>query len=320
MNPKVSVIIPVYNGEDSLSISLESLLKQTYSNFEVVVIDDGSKDGTREVVEKYVSMDSRFRYNYQANGGVSVARNNGIKVSQGEYICFLDSDDFYENSFIEKMLNEIEKESADVCYCGYNIVSPRGKTKKRTGFKSGDILVDYVLGKVSIHTTGWLIRKKFISEFNIKFVEGVSWGEDFEFFCEVLARSKKVTFVKNYLTNYRVGFDDNRLSAFSLDKIDKDFESIQRIINNTTINKAIVIEKALKKYRLPALLIYRLNRAMENETNIGEAIILYDKYKNDFNVVSLNNGLRSIKLIMTKLKLSRLAKKINENRQDKEKF
>lgn len=314
MNPKVSVIIPVYNGEESISISLDSLLKQTYSNFEVVIIDDGSKDGTGKVVEKYVSMDSRFRYNYQANGGVSVARNNGMKVSQGEYICFLDSDDFYENSFIEKMLNEIEKESSDVCYCGYNIVSPRGKTKKRTGFKSGDILVDYVLGKVSIHTTGWLIRKKFISEFNIKFVEGVSWGEDFEFFCEVLANTAKITYVKEYLTNYRVDFEENRLSAFSLDKIDKDFESIQRIVNNTTINKTILIEKALKEYRLPALLIYRLNRAIEDEMNMDDAIILYNKYKNNFDAISLNNGLRSIKLIMTKLKLSRLTIKTNENR------
>ncbi|WP_161879562.1 glycosyltransferase family 2 protein [Alkalibacterium sp. MB6] len=314
MIPKVSVIIPVYNGEESIFISLDSLLKQTYPNFEVVIIDDGSKDGTREVVEKFVSMDSRFKYNFKTNGGVSTARNIGLKVSQGEYVCFLDSDDFYENSFIEKMLNKIERELADVCYCGYNIVSPRGKNKKRTRFKSGEVLVDYILGKISIHTTGWMIRKKIISEFDIKFLEGVSWGEDFEFFCEVLAKTNKTTYVKDYLTNYRVDFEENRLSAFSLDKIDKDFESIQRIVNNTTINKTILIEKALKEYRLPALLIYRLNRAIEDEMNMDNAIILYNKYKNNFDVISLNNGLRSIKLIMTKLKLSRLTIKTNENR------
>lgn len=315
MKTKVSVIIPVYNGEKSISISLDSLLEQTYSNFEVVIIDDGSKDGTRDVVEKYNAIDSRFKYIYQPNSGVSVARNNGMKVSQGEYVCFLDSDDFYENSFIEKMLNEIQKESADVCYCGYSIVSPRGKTKKLTRFKSGYILLEYILGKVSIHTTGWMIRKNFITEFNINFLEGISWGEDFEFFCEVLARTNKATYVKEYLTNYRVDFEQNRLSAFSVDKIDKDFESIQRLINSTTINKTIVIEKALKEYRFPALLVYRLNRALQDGINEYEVLRYYEKYEKYTNVKSWNNGLRSIKLKISKLcvsfKVKRLRKSLN---------
>lgn len=311
MKPKVSVIIPVYNGEESISISLDSLLKQTDLNFEVVIIDDGSKDGTREVVEKYTSIDNRFKYNYQTNGGVSAARNKGINVSQGEYICFLDSDDFYENSFIEKMVKQIEKESADICYCGYNIVSPRGKTKNRTNFKSGDILVDYILGKTSIHTTGWMIRKSALEKLNIKFLEGVSWGEDFEFFCEVLARTKKTTFVKDYLTNYRIDFDYNRLSAFSLDKIDKDFDSIQRILKNENINCTISVEEALKEYRLPALLIYRLNRAIQEGMNQDKILSYYKKYKDYMNRTSWNNGLRSIKLNINNVKLHKYIKQMD---------
>lgn len=311
MNPKVSAILPVYNGEESISISLDSLLKQTYLNFEVVIIDDGSKDGTMEVVEKYTSIDNRFKYNYQTNGGVSAARNNGLKFSQGEYICFLDSDDFYENSFIEKMVKQIEKESADVCYCGYNIISPRGTAKKRTKFKSGDILVDYILGKASIQTTGWMIRKSVLEKFNIKFLEGVSWGEDFEFFCEVLARTKKVTFVKDYLTNYRIGFDDNQLSAFSLDKIDKDFDSIQRILKNENINSAISVEEALKEYRLPALLIYRLNKAIQEGINQDKTLRYYKKYRDYMNRMSWNNGLRSIKLNINNIKLHKYIKQMD---------
>lgn len=299
----VSVIVPVYNGEKSVSISLDSLLKQTYSNFEVIIIDDGSTDCTRKVVGKYTCIDDRFKYYYQTNGGVSVARNNGIELSQGEYMCFLDSDDFYENTFIEKMVKQIQKESADVCYCGYNIVSPKGKRKKRTRFKSGDILVDYILEKVSVHTTGWMIRKNIVDRYGIKFPEGISWGEDFEFFCEILARTKKVTFVKDYLTNYRVGFEDNRLSAFSLDKLDKDFNSIQRILKNRNINNNLRVERALKEYRLPALLVYRLNRAIQLGINMDEILKYYEKYKDYINGYSWNNGLRSIKLNYYKWKL-----------------
>lgn len=303
MNPKVSVIIPVYNGEESISISLDSLLKQTYSNFEVVIIDDGSKDCTREVAEKYTSIDNRFKYNYQANGGVSVARNNGMKVSQGEYICFLDSDDFYESSFIEKMVKQIEKESADVCYCGYNTVSPRGIAKKRTNFKSVDILVDYILGKASIHTTGWMIRKYILEKFNIKFQEGVSWGEDFEFFCEVLAHSKKNICVKEYLTNYRVGFEENRLSDFSIDKIDKDFISIQRIAEKLDFINNNTIEKALLNYRLQALLVYRFLLAFNLKVSKKEILNYYKKYRVYLENNSWNNGIRSVKLNFYKRRL-----------------
>lgn len=311
MNPKISVIIPVYNGEESISISLESLLKQTYSNFEVVIIDDGSKDRTREVVEKYTSIDNRFKYNFQQNCGVSVARNNGINVSKGEYICFLDSDDFYEDSYIEKMVTKIEYRSADICYCGYNIVSSKGKIKKKTKFKSGDVLIDYILGKVGIHTTGWMIKKDLLYKFNIKFQEGISWGEDFEFFCEALARSNKVVFVREYLTNYRVGFDEDRLSVFSLDKLDKDFESIQRIIENKNINNNKSIENSLSGYRLPALAIYRLNIAIDKMLDEQVIIKYYKKYEKYINNISCNNGLRSMKLNIARLKLQKYISKVN---------
>ncbi|EOD00106.1 glycosyltransferase family 2 protein [Caldisalinibacter kiritimatiensis] len=303
MSPKVSVIIPVYNGETVVSISLNSLLEQTYSNFEVIIIDDGSKDNTKEVVKKYLDEDIRFKYIFQPNSGVSVARNKGIKEARGEYICFLDSDDFYEKTYIERMLLEIYNKSADVCYCGYNVVTPRKKYKKRTRFKWGDILVDYILGKVAVHTTGWMIKKDILDKFNIRFQEGVSWGEDFEFFCEVLSRTKNVTYVKEYLTNYRVAFNDNCLSAFSMDKIDKDYSSIKRLQNNSIINNNEQVEKALIKYRLKALLIYRLMNAVQ--TGVNECIIqnYFNKYRYYIKGYSWNNGLRSIKLNYAKLKL-----------------
>jgi glycosyltransferase involved in cell wall biosynthesis len=181
-NPKVSVIIPVYNGEACISIPLNSLLKQTYPDFEVVIIDDGSTDSTKDVVEKYTSMDNRFKYYYQTNQGVSAARNKGMELSRGEFITFLDSDDFHEETFLDKMVDKIQRESADVCYCGHNIVTPDKSKKRINKFKSKHVLIDYILDKVPVNTGGWMIRKKLIEEFDIKFPIGVSWGEDVEFF------------------------------------------------------------------------------------------------------------------------------------------
>jgi glycosyltransferase involved in cell wall biosynthesis len=302
-NPKVSVIIPVYNGEACISIPLNSLLKQTYPDFEVVIIDDGSTDSTKDVVEKYTSMDNRFKYYYQTNQGVSAARNKGMELSRGEFITFLDSDDFHEETFLDKMVDKIQRESADVCYCGHNIVTPDKSKKRINKFKSKHVLIDYILDKVPVNTGGWMIRKKLIEEFDIKFPIGVSWGEDVEFFCEVLSRTDKITYVNEYLANYRVGFEKNRLSALRPDKLDKDYESIQRMLNNKCINKDAYIEKALIDYRLSALLTYRLVTAIQEGLDHNEIIAYYKKYEPYINKISWNNGLRSIKLYIKKRRL-----------------
>ncbi|OPJ55314.1 glycosyltransferase family 2 protein [Alkalithermobacter paradoxus] len=303
MKPKVSIVIPVYNGEKSIGISLKSLLEQTDKNFEAIIVDDGSKDKTKDITLEHIKLDSRFKYFFQENAGVSAARNKGTQLATGEFITFLDSDDFYEKTFIEKMVNKIESESADVCYCGYNIVSPNKSKIKKTKFRSKDLLLDYILGRVSIHTTGWMIRKKLIEEFDIKFPEGISWGEDFEFFCEVLSHSKKNTCVKEYLTNYRVEFEENRLSNFSMDKLDKDFISIQRIAEKLDFMNDNIIEKALLSYRLQALLVYRLLLAFQFNVSKEEILNYYEKYKIYLKNNNWNNGIRSVKLNFYKRKL-----------------
>lgn len=302
MMPKVSVVIPVYNGEKSIGISLKSLLDQTDTNFEAIIVDDGSIDNTKDKILEYIKSDRRFKYFFQENAGVSAARNKGMQLAKGEFITFLDSDDFYKETFIEKMVKKIESESADVCYCGYSIVSPNKSKIKKTKFRTKKLLLDYILGSVSIHTTGWIISKKLIEDFDIKFPEGISWGEDFEFFCEVLSHSKKNTCVKEYLTNYRIEFEQNRLSDFSMDKIDKDFISIQRIVKKLDFINDNTIEKALLSYRLQALLVYRLLIAFKLNVSKKEILNYYKKYQVYLKNNSWNNGIRSVKLNFYKRK------------------
>jgi len=106
--PEVSVIIPAYNGARYICEAIESVLNQTYRHFEIIVIDDGSTDNTREVLEPYIK-NSSIRYFYQDNAGPGAARNYGIKYAQGSYICFCDQDDWYEKDNLERKLNLYEK-------------------------------------------------------------------------------------------------------------------------------------------------------------------------------------------------------------------
>jgi hypothetical protein len=156
-----------------------------------------------------------------------------------------------------------------------------------------------------------MINKDLIIQNNITFNEGVSWGEDVEFFCEVLAVADKVCFVKEYLTNSTFGFEDDRLSVFSIDNIDKDYYLVKRILNNSIINKNSNISKALIDYRLPALITYCLLSAFKYNVDNETIRDYFNKYKNYIVKFTFNNGLRSIKLNINKVKLLYLINKLN---------
>ncbi|EGP5055427.1 glycosyltransferase family 2 protein, partial [Enterococcus faecium] len=111
---KVSVIVPVYNRELTIERTIKSVLNQTFRNFELIIVNDGSIDGSLETVTDYAKKDNRIKVFSQNNSGVSMARNKGIRKALGKYICFLDSDDTYELSFLEKMVSAAEKSNADV--------------------------------------------------------------------------------------------------------------------------------------------------------------------------------------------------------------
>ena len=112
----VSIIIPIHNNSNYLRRCLDSVTNQTIDSFDVFMVDDGSIDNSAEICEEYLS-DKRFHYIYQENQGVSVARNTGIKSAEGEWLVFLDSDDFIEPEFLEKLLLKAEKENAEIVCC-----------------------------------------------------------------------------------------------------------------------------------------------------------------------------------------------------------
>ena len=117
--PLVSVIVPVYNVRPYLEEAVNSVIHQTYANLEIILVDDGSKDGSGEICDRYAKSDSRIRVIHQTNQGLSAARNAGLDAMHGEYVAFLDSDDAFLPQMVEKLLHEMEPQSADLAVCSY---------------------------------------------------------------------------------------------------------------------------------------------------------------------------------------------------------
>lgn len=131
MNCLVSVIVPVCNVETYLEQALNTLKSQTLCDIEVICVDDGSTDSSRSIIEGYCERDARFRLMAQNNRGAALARNRGLGEASGKYVIFLDSDDFFEPTLLQRMYERIEEYGADICLCGaYNFNCLRGVEEK----------------------------------------------------------------------------------------------------------------------------------------------------------------------------------------------
>ena len=120
MNDLISIIVPVYKAEKYLRRCVDSILAQTYQNIEVLLIDDGSPDNSGEICDEYAEKDSRVRVFHKPNGGVSSARNLGLKEAKGDYIGFVDADDYIDKTMYEVLLCNLIKENSDISICSYN--------------------------------------------------------------------------------------------------------------------------------------------------------------------------------------------------------
>lgn len=137
---RVSVVIPVYNAEKYLNRCIESVLNQTYSYLEIIIIDDGSKDNSKSICEHYASLDSRITVCSISNQGAGKARQIGVNMATGDKLCFLDSDDYWERDFIECMINVFNLHNADLVECAYYIDCENNKSLHQ--FIADDVVLD----------------------------------------------------------------------------------------------------------------------------------------------------------------------------------
>ena len=152
--PKISVIVPVYNTEKYLERCVKSLINQTLKDIEIILVDDGSPDGSGALCDEYARKDARVKAIHKENAGQGLARNDGIKAAASKYICFLDSDDYYELNACEVLVNTMEGTDADICSYGYRLDDPDGNLVKCPKVNNREYVGEEVRDKFILHYFG----------------------------------------------------------------------------------------------------------------------------------------------------------------------
>ena len=233
MEVKLSIVIPVYNVEKYLRECLDSILNQTFQDFEIICVDDGSTDKSLEILQEYKRKDDRFVILQQRHSGAGSARNNGIRLAEGKYIQFLDSDDYFEPTLLEEMYNHAEKFDADLTVCSSRKVDDEENITE-TGSPNFPINIDKVpMEKVfnredfkddifSLFTpVVWnkLIKKSFLKENNLEFPP-LTIYEDIAFMHSLVISAERIAAFNKELINYRFNRPGSLVSTRSSHTID----------------------------------------------------------------------------------------------------
>lgn len=239
--------MPVYNVEKYLSKALESVQNQTFKNFELIIVNDGSTDGSVKIIEKFCSKNKNFKLVNQENQGPSAARNNGIKESTGEYIGFMDSDDYLEPEFLELLYKAATENDADIACCNFNMYYPAKNLKIYMPFTSlpGVYSKTKALRKlildIGVHYFVWnkLSKRSLFFDNNLTFDE--MYFEDIATSPKMFYYADKIVFLGKALYNY-TSRDSSILHSMNVVKIN-DFIRALGVIRNFLEN-----EKVYKNY------------------------------------------------------------------------
>lgn len=279
----VSVIIPAYNAEKFLAETLTSVFNQTYSNIEVIVINDGSTDQSESLLLNIQSREPRLKIVSQQNQGISSARNTGIAKAQGEYITFIDSDDKWDITFLAKMVERQEQTNANLIYAGSSDCSSQGIKPRLSDFRESSNLVGYLSQKALLHVGCLFINKQFLDYHQIDFNKALKTGEDIVFICTLFCFSKAYS-VPEYLYYYNHRDDSimhrpwtkndylNDLAAWQLlEKIIKDnYQQSDRL------EVISLIESKVVYYKLRLLWILLLaGKAIELNQLLDDGFLVY---------------------------------------------
>lgn len=193
----ISVIVPVYNVEKYVSKTIKSILKQTYKEFELILVDDGSTDSSGRICDEYAMKDNRIKVCHQTNQGVSAARNKALRLSTGDYITFIDSDDIVNKGMLEKMKWYIEEYKCDIAVCRMKSIFTNGKKIVYPDYETCDVLTAEDTIKRMNLSDGMnasfcnkLFKADLLKDFHFK--EGVVIGEDYSGLWDVLNMAERV--------------------------------------------------------------------------------------------------------------------------------
>lgn len=306
VNPLVSIIVPIYNVERYLERCVDSLIEQTYQNIEIILVDDGSIDLSGKICDKYAGQFNRIKSYHKPNGGLSDARNYGIEYANGEYLFFVDSDDWLEIETISSMVEEAILNDSDIVCCGIKRVYDDNVWEPFTDkgcelYSQKEALENYLNGN-KICTVAWnkLYKRRLFSE--LRFPKGKINEDEFTTYKAILA-SSKIVYIDDYFYCYYKRHDSiMALNTYkNLDIVDALGERIEFFIRNNYANFASnTLDQALS-------IIYKVFRSNSlNKDNIE----IIEKFMDKINKKTLlcNSNFKSItknilKLIYIKIEL-----------------
>lgn len=266
-----SVIVPIYNREKSIRKCIDSILNQTESDFELILVDDGSIDNSGRICDKYKKLDERVVVIHKANGGVSSARNTGIDIAQGKYIVFVDSDDYVDETYLESF-NNIDD---DLVISGVirDHKNDRLKISDEEVKCNDEGIIHFMKGVYSSQPIGKRFTREIIIKSMLRFNTMFNYGEDSLFCAEYLKHCNKMKYINKY-TYHICDVDANSLGKISNEEFIDIFTEIQNCIYNYYFDRKKVQNYLINKY------LWYVEKTI-NEISIKEIDDLQKKEKID---------------------------------------
>lgn len=224
----VSVIVPCYNSARDIEKCLISIMNQSYEEFEIIVIDDGSKDNSKEKILSLAKKDNRIKFISQANSGVSKARNNGILHAKGDYIAFIDSDDYVDKSYLEHLINQVNYDDYDIIISGFCYEQIDGESVKIEGVNFqcdkqkfiDSFYLQCIEKRLTFAPYNKLYKSSLLIENKITFQENLEIREDGIFFLDAFKKSQKISGIKYSEYHYIQHIQSSLISKFHDNEID----------------------------------------------------------------------------------------------------
>lgn len=245
-----SIIIPAYNAKKYIEETVQSVLNQSYTNWELLIIDDGSTDNTIEIIEALAKTDSRINYITKKNSGVSDSRNKGLSIAKGEFISFLDADDIWNKENLKEKINFIVENNIDVAYSDCEKIDANSNSLKNilTGSESPELSDILLLKGNYITAPSGIVLKKSVLDKIGGFDTNLSNNADQELWIRILSNNFKIKLIKKTLWKYRV-HDNNMSSNIAL--LEKDSIYIfNKSKSNNLYSTFAIKQKAFSKLNL----------------------------------------------------------------------
>ena len=298
MNRLISVIVPIYKVEPYLKQCVDSIINQTYKNLEIILVDDGSPDGCPHICDEYAQQDNRVRVIHKINGGLSSARNAGLDIATGEYIAFVDSDDWLESDMYRTLVDLLHKYDADVAECAHeksgiveNTYSDsNGISYNETIFDNyysiiNNIVIEKSMPDLRFEVWDKLFKRSVISE--VRFKVGQIY-EDMYFDREVLKRCRRLVYTSYIGYNYRVNREGSTVTFFNEKKLCK-FTEIDEYVKEFEKDKKYDLAKNFRIFGCASAIdLYYSSKKHAGSQTSRDKIYNYFKY--------FANGIRPLPL------------------------